>query len=151
MQRAERCALWISVRVVGVAVDPVSLIVAALAAGAVAGAQNTATDAVKDAYTGLKELVRRRLSGRTSGETALTRHEDEPQQSGGALEAELVAAGARDDAAMVDAAQRVMALLDPAGEQTGKYVVDLRGAQGAQVGNHNVQTNTFSTPPSTSP
>jgi hypothetical protein len=150
MQGAERCALWISVRVVGVLVDPVSLIVAALAAGAVAGAQNTATDAVKDAYTGLKELVRRRLSGRTSGETALARHEDEPQQSG-ALEAELVAAGARDDAAMVDAAQRVMALLDPAGEQAGKYMVDLRGAQGTQVGNHNVQTNTFSTPPTTPP
>jgi hypothetical protein len=35
-----------------VVVDPVSLIVSALAAGAVAGAQNTATDAVKDAYTG---------------------------------------------------------------------------------------------------
>jgi hypothetical protein len=71
-------------------VDPVSLIVAALAAGAVAGAQTTATDAVKDAYTGLKELVRRRLSGRESGRVALARHEDKPQQWAGALEAELV-------------------------------------------------------------
>ena len=50
--------------------EPVSLIVAALAAGAVAGAENTATEAVKDAYAGLKGLVRRRVSGRRSGEAA---------------------------------------------------------------------------------
>ena len=42
--------------------DPVSLIVTALAASAVAGAQNTATEAVKDAYTGLKELLRHRFA-----------------------------------------------------------------------------------------
>jgi hypothetical protein len=128
-------------------VDPVSLIVAALAAGAVAGAQTTATDAVKDAYTGLKELLRRRLSGRESGQVALARHEAKPQQWAGALEAELVEVQAGDDAAAVEAAQRLMALLDPTGAQAGKYVVDLRGAQGAQVGDHNTQTNTFSAPP----
>jgi len=134
----------------GADVDPVSLIVAALAAGAVAGAQNTATDAVKDAYTGLKDLVRRRLSGRTSGEQALAQHDDEPQQASEALEAELVAVRAGDDAAVVNAAQRLMALLDPTGARAGKYTVDLRGAQGVQVGDHNTQTNTFSTPPAAS-
>jgi hypothetical protein len=116
----------------------------------VAGAQNTATDAVKDAYAGLKELVRRRLSGRTSGEKALAQHDDEPQEVSEALEAELVAVGAGDDAAVVGAAQRLMALLDPTGTQAGKYVVDLRGAQAVQVGDHNVQTNTFSMPPAAS-
>ena len=50
-----------------VVVDPASLIVAALAAGAVAGAQNTATEAVKDAYAGLKALVQRRIAGRPAG------------------------------------------------------------------------------------
>ncbi len=134
----------------GAVVDPVSLIVAALAAGAVAGAQNTATDAVKDAYTGLKELVRRRLSGRTSGEQALAQHDDNPRQADEVLEAELVAVGAGDDTAVVDAAQRLMALLDPTGAQAGKYVVDIHDAQGVQVGDHNVQTNTFSTPPASS-
>jgi hypothetical protein len=135
---------------VGGVVDPVSLIVAALAAGAVAGAQNTATDAVRDAYTGLKELLRRRLSGRESGQVALARHEAQPQQWAGALEAELVEVRAGDDAGAVEAAQRLMALLDPTGAQAGKYVVDLRGAQGVQVGDHNTQTNTFSTPPAAS-
>jgi hypothetical protein len=130
-------------------VDPVSLIVAALAASAVAGAQNTATEAVRDSYTALKELVRRRLSERISGQEALARHETAPEQDGGVLEAELVAVGAGDDPAMVDAAQQLLAMLDPAGTRAGKYAVDLRGAQGVQVGDHNTQTNTFSTPPMT--
>jgi hypothetical protein len=127
--------------------DPVSLIVAALAAGAVAGAQNTATEAVKDAYTALKALLGRRLSGRASGEVALAQHEAKPQQWGSALEAELVEVKAGDDPAVVEVAQRLMALADPTGSQAGKYLVDLRGAQGTQVGDHNIQHNTFSTPP----
>jgi predicted RNA-binding Zn ribbon-like protein len=138
--------LWICVRW-GADVDPVSLIVAALAAGAVAGAQNTATDAVKDAYTGLKELVRRRLSGRESGQAALARHEADLPEEGAALEAELIEVKAADEASVVAAAQRLMALLDPTGSRAGKYTVDLRGAQGVQAGDHNVQTNTFGAPP----
>jgi hypothetical protein len=130
-------------------VDPVSLIVAALMAGAVAGAESTATEAVRDAYTGLKELVLRRLSGRKSGDAALARLEDRPDHRDGVLEAELVAVGAGHDAAIVESARRLMALLDPAGSRAGKYVVDVRGAQGVQVGDHNTQTNTFSAPPAT--
>jgi hypothetical protein len=130
-------------------VDPVSLIAAALAAGAVAGARNTATEAVRDSYTALKELVRRRLSERISGQEALARHETAPDQDGGVLEAELVAARASDDPAMVDATQQLLAMLNPAGTRAGKYAVDLSGALGVQVGDHNTQTNTFSTPPTT--
>jgi hypothetical protein len=127
----------------------VSLIVAALAAGAVAGAQNTGTEAVKDAYAGLKALLRRRFAGRAAGEVALAQHESKPEQWGPALEAELVEVRVGDDAAAVEAAQRLMALLDPTGTQTGKYQVDLRGAQGVQVGDGNTMTNTFTTPPRT--
>lgn len=113
--------------------DPVSLIVAALAAGA----QNTATGAIKDAYAGLKALVRRRLSGRPTGEVALAQHEAKPEQWGPALAAELVEANARQDAVAVEAAQRLMALLDTSGSRAGKYLVDVRGSQGVQVGDHN--------------
>jgi len=129
--------------------DPVSLIVAALAAGAVAGAQNTATEMIKDAYTGLKNLVAIRLRGRPAGEVALAQHEAKPDQWGRALEAELVEAGAGQDTAVVQAAQRVMDLVDPTGSQAGKYLVDLRGAQGVQVGDHGTQHNTFGSPPTT--
>jgi hypothetical protein len=40
--------------------DPVSVIVAALAAGAAAGAKPTAEQAIKDAYAGLKGLIQRK-------------------------------------------------------------------------------------------
>lgn len=45
------------------------------------------------------------------------------------------------------AAQRLMALLDAAGTAAGKYTVDLRGAQGVQVGDRNIQTNTLRASP----
>ncbi|HEV7650452.1 MAG TPA: hypothetical protein VGP26_20080 [Actinophytocola sp.] len=123
-----------------------SLIVTALAAGALAGAQNTATDAVKDAYNGLKASVRRLFARRESGETALARHETQPEAWQGALEAELAEVDAGSDRAVVVAAQQLMTLLDAAGSQSGKYQVDVRGALGVQVGDHNTQTNTFAAP-----
>jgi hypothetical protein len=127
--------------------DPISLIVAALAAGATAGVSNTASTAVKDAYTGLRELVRRRLAGRAAAEVALAEHESAPEIWRAPLVAELDSAGAGTDEAMVAAAQRVMAIVDEAGTRSGKYVVDLRGAQGVQVGDANFQVNSFTTPP----
>ncbi|MCZ8361568.1 MAG: hypothetical protein O9338_01940 [Microcystis sp. LE19-251.1A] len=40
--------------------EPISLILAALAAGAVAAAKDTAGTAVKDAYEGLKALIKKK-------------------------------------------------------------------------------------------
>lgn len=37
--------------------------------------------------------------------------------------------------------------VDEAGSQDGKYRLDLRGAQVGQVGDHNTQTVTFTSPP----
>jgi hypothetical protein len=56
----------------------------------------------------------------------------------------LVRTAAVDDRRVIEAAQRLMALVDEAGSKAGKYTVDLRGAQGVQVGDHNTQHNTFS-------
>lgn len=69
--------------------DAVSLIVAALAAGALAGAQGTATQAVQDAYQKTKELVRRRFADNPAGEVALDKHEHQPDAWKGALAATL--------------------------------------------------------------
>ncbi len=123
--------------------DPVSLIMAALAAGAAAGAQDTVTQAVKDAYGVRKESVRRRLAGRPAGEVALEQHAQRPEQWERALETELVEADVSGDKTIVGAAQQLMALLDSAGSKSGKYLVDVRGAQGVQVGDRNIQHNTF--------
>lgn len=127
--------------------DPISLIMGALVAGAASGLADTATGAVKDAYAGLRDLVWRRVAGRSAARTALEEHERAPEVWQSPLSAELVAVGVDTDAQTVAAAQRVMALVDEAGSASGKYLVDLRGAQGVQVGDHNTQTNTFTNPP----
>ncbi|MGH3697434.1 MAG: hypothetical protein ACRDRX_26205 [Pseudonocardiaceae bacterium] len=127
--------------------DPISLIMGALAAGAASGLGESATGAVKDAYAGLRDLVRRRFAGHPAAQTALEAHEKAPLVSQAPLSTELVALGIHTDAQIIAAAQRVMTLLDEAGSVSGKYRVDLSGALGVQVGDHNIQTNTFATPP----
>jgi hypothetical protein len=126
--------------------EPVSLIMSALAAGAVAGVQNTAGEAVKDAYRGLKAAVERIFRGRSSGQAALERHEENPDAWAGALEAELVEVDAGQHADLIRAAQQLLALVDEVGARSGKYQVDLRGGRGVQVGDGNTMTNTFTTP-----
>src|ERR1019366_2754843 len=127
-------------RVLGVAVlDPVTLILGALAAGAVKGVGETATTAVKDAYAGLKKLVAGRLAGRPTAEVALAEHEQDPETWKAPLGKALTEADAATDPQVIEAAEGLMALVDPPRATAGKYAVDLRGAQGVQVGDHNEQ------------
>ena len=125
--------------------DPVTLVATALAAGVALGVTDTASSAVRDAYTGLKDLVRRRLADRPGAELVLARYEQDPDRWRVPLMAELSQVGC--DAGMVMAARRLMALADEGRARTGKYTVDLRGAQGVQVGDHNKQDNVFTAPP----
>ena len=123
--------------------DPVTLVVAALAAGAASALQDGASSAVKDAYARLKALVQRRFADRPKGELVLAEHQAAPQTWQAPLAAELSAAGADGDADLVAAAQALMNLVDEAGARAGKYAVTVRDSQGVQVGDHNTQTNTF--------
>jgi RIP homotypic interaction motif len=126
--------------------DPVTLIVTALAAGAALGLKDTASVAVRDAYGSLKALATRRLAGRGEGELALARHEEDPQAWEGPLVAELTAVGAADDASLVAAAQALMTMVDETGSRAGKYIVRVQSSQGVQVGDHNTQHNIFGAP-----
>jgi hypothetical protein len=123
--------------------DPITLIVTALAAGAAAALQDGTKDAVKTAYARLRDRLKARFSGRPVGEMVLKEHPEAPQTWEQPLRAELEAAGAADDADVVGAAQALMSLIDEAGARAGKYVVNLANAQGVQIGDHNTQTNTF--------
>jgi len=123
--------------------DPVTLIVTALAAGASSALRDGASAAVKDAYARLKALVKRRFAARPKGELVLAEHEAAPQTWQTPLAAELSAAGADGDADLVAAAQALMSLVDEAGSRAGKYAVTVSDSQGVQVGDHNTQTNTF--------
>ena len=92
--------------------DPVTLIVTALAAGAASALQDGASAAVKDAYARLRARVERRFANRPKGELVLAEHEAAPQTWEAPLAAELSAAGAERDVALVAAAQALMRLTD---------------------------------------
>jgi hypothetical protein len=126
--------------------DPISLIVGALAAGAATGLKDTVADGLKDAYAGLRGLVRRRFAGRPDAEMVLAKHEAAPEVWRAPLVAELEATGAGTDKTIIAAAQQVMGIVEKTSTRSGKYVVDLQGAQGVVIGDHNTQTNSFSSP-----
>jgi len=123
--------------------DPITLIVTALAAGAASALQDGASGAVKDAYARLKALVKKRFADSPKGELVLAEHAAAPKTWETPLAAELSAAGAEGDADLAAAAQALMSLVDEAGARLGKYVVAVRDSQGVQVGDRNTQTNTF--------
>lgn len=127
--------------------DPISMIVGALAAGAAEGLKDTTTTALKDAYAGLREAVRRRFAARRAAETALVEHEKAPEVWQAPLAAELKATEAGVDEQIIEAVRRVLALVEESGTPSSKYLVDLRGSQGVQVGDRNTQSNTFTAPP----
>lgn len=129
------------------AVDAMSVIVGALAAGGVAGAKDVATAAVKDAYAGLRGLVVRRVSG-SPQETEVVEILDadhlEPEIRQARLHQALTRAQVDADAEIVAAAQRLLTLMDPASAEAGKFKVDASQAKGLYVGDGGTQTNIFS-------
>ena len=118
--------------------DPVTLILTALAAGAALGVKDTASAAVKDAYEGLKALVKKRFAGRRDGELVLARYEEVPDTWRGPLTAELTAVGAAADEDLVKAAQALMQLVDAAGSAAGKYSVSAADHSAAAGGDMNI-------------
>lgn len=127
--------------------EPITLILAALGLGAVMGVRDTASAAVLDAYHRLTAMVRRRLAGRENGDRALAEFKEAPQAGRELLATELTAAGAADDAGLVAAAKALLRLADAAGYQAGTYNITVTDSQGVQMGDHNIQNNTFGPPP----
>lgn len=120
--------------------EPISLIVAAL----VAGAAKAAGDAVPDAYVCLKALIKRKFSGEPKAEMVLEEHASDPETYEAPLKKKLAEAGADQDEEILQAAQELLKQLQSEEITAGKYQVEFQGeVKGAQVGDHNTQTNTF--------
>ena len=126
--------------------DPITFIVTALAAGAAVGVKDAASAVVKDAYAGLKSLVKKRLGEDPGAELVLARYEQAPETWQAPLMAELAGTGADGDRDLIAAAQALLDLIEETGG-AGKYAVDVRGAMGVQVGDHNRQDNVFNAQP----
>jgi hypothetical protein len=127
--------------------DPITLIIAALAAGASAGTvdalKDNAREAATAAYGKLQDLVKRRFRGNPSADVILAEHQADPETYAAPLAKKLTEAGAGDDRDLVAAAAALMDLIDRAGAKSGKYHVMIKDSKGVQVGDHGYQVNTF--------
>ena len=123
--------------------DPISLILTALATGAAAAVKDTAGQAVKDAYSSLKAALTRKLAGSPIAQEVVERHEEAPEIWDKPLAAELDKAGVADDAEVIRLAEELMAKHDPAGARAGKYTVQISGGQGITVGDNAHVQQTF--------
>ena len=86
--------------------DPISIIVAALVAGAAAGLKPTAEQVIKDAYTGLKSLLQRKYKAVA---VEALEHKPESKAKQESVAEDLAEAGADQDNELLDQAK---ALLD---------------------------------------
>ena len=114
--------------------EPTTLILSALAAGATAALQETASQAVKDAYAGLKALIQKRFAGKPEAEMALAQHEKKPEVWAAPLQDALVETGADRDEAIIEQAQAVLMLVQPQQVAQGKYNVQIGKAEGVVIG-----------------
>lgn len=113
--------------------DPVTLIVAALVAGTVRSVDGVADQSLKDAYAGLKGLLKRFFKDRPAAEMVLEEHGKDPATYVIPLEKHLLETGAAQDAQVLEAAQKLLAVSDPEGTRGGVYKVGAIKAVGGSV------------------
>jgi hypothetical protein len=88
--------------------DPLSLIVAALATGAATAAKDTAGAAIKDGYQGLKALLQKKLAGNQAATVVLEEHEKDPDTFDAPLKKKLAEAAVDQDPDILQAAERLL-------------------------------------------
>jgi hypothetical protein len=109
--------------------DPITVVVGALAAGALAGLKPTAEAAVKDAYEGLKALIRQRYA--TVDVTPVENRPDSEDRRQ-LVAGELDEVGAGEDEELLDRAKALLELIQryapDVPEVVGVIITDMRGA-----------------------
>ena len=133
--------------------DPVTLIVAALVAGAAAGAKDTATAAIKDAYAAFKSLVKKKFRGDSTATGAVEELEQDPDTWTLPLKKKVAAARLDQDQEIVDAARALIAGAEAAGVDVNKVISQVaigdQNVQSADVGGN--VTVTYGTPSTPKP
>ncbi len=128
--------------------DPITLILTSLAAGAAAGGQTAVSDAIKDSYSGLKALIARKFAGKPSAEVALNEHESDPKTWEEPLKKALMQEHIDQDREIVEAAKKVMTLVQQQQAALGKYNVQITGnVQGFAQGDYQQVEMTFGSDP----
>lgn len=116
--------------------DPVSIILAALTAGASAAAKDTASQAIKDTYAGLKKLVLKRFEKKPQAEMALEEYEKDEDTWKKPLQKALVEVKADQDEVIVRQSQQVLKLVSPQQAARGKFNVQIGEGKGIIIGDY---------------
>lgn len=120
--------------------DPtISMLLAALAAGATAAAKDTASAVVKDGYAGLKALLKRKFVAKPMALAAVDAHASDTAVAEPVLRAAMAEAAVGSDAALIEAAKQLLAQADPEGRVAARYSVNITGNVTGWV-NHNQGT-----------
>jgi len=127
--------------------DPISIIVTALTAGAVSALQETAGTAIKDAYQGLAILLKRKFTKDPKATAALEGHAEDPKTWQKPLEKSILETGAAEDEEILLDAQKLLNLVQSQ-KSSPKYNVKIRGdVQGLVQGDHASVTMNFEKTP----
>src|SRR5690349_10930569 len=110
--------------------------------GAAAGTTAAAQSAVTDAYTALRDVLRRALTRHGREDRVLDAVEAQPGTWQTDLGRALADAHADQDAQVLEATRALLAAADPAGWQAGKYQLDKSTISGGHVGDTSNQVGT---------
>ena len=114
--------------------DPVSMIVSAIAAGSSAVANDAVSDTVKNAYSSLRDLLRGRLQGDSAAETALAEAEKDPEAWEKPLAKALADHGLAQDEMVLSLAQKLVELIQESQPTGTKYSINIDRGQGVVIG-----------------
>jgi hypothetical protein len=107
--------------------EPISLILAALVAGATAATKDTAGAAVKDAYEGFKALIKKKFEKDALAQAMVEAKPEDIKQSEVLLRNKITEAGIDQDVEILKAAAEILRKEDPQGEEEGKYRINVQG------------------------
>ena len=128
--------------------DALSLILAALATGAAASVKDTASELVKDSYSGLKALIQRKFASKSKAERVLIEYEEDPETYEKPLKKALIEEHIDQEGEIIAAARNLMTLAQPQQAAMGKYNVQIVGnVQGYAQGDYQQVTMNFGNEP----
>jgi len=123
--------------------DPISLILSAL----IAGAAKASGGVAQDAYDGLKALIKRKFESQDKSDSSslLDKYEQKPEKTRPLLEDELTEAGLDKDEEVIKLAQKLMEQVNPQEAAEGKFNIQISGGtvQGLTQQNTGTINQTF--------
>ena len=123
--------------------EPTTLILTALVAGAAAAAKDTASQAIKDGYAGLKSLIKQQFAGNSEAEMALTKHEEKPKVWEEPLKDALTETNVAQNEQVLQQAQELLKLVQPQQASQGKFNINIGEAKGVVAGDNASVTMNF--------